>query len=238
MAGAVRLRGLVLPEGSVARSSRLCRGKAASVTNTSRVGEATADRRWPPLTAPSAPATEPWTCSAGLPSTRPMSPIRPTHSACPPTMRVCMAGALPGSGWCVGAVQPGGAAADAVRGPSAAMQAQVLRRHARVAHRAEHDGLLAADLVDGVRRHHGAGLLVTVATPIVLRPAEAEAVPPADRFEDLKRRRHHLAADPVAGQHRHVVNPHALVAPVRGSLCSRRLDGLSRMALPSFDAIR
>ena len=65
---------------------------------------------------------------------------------------------------------------------------------------------MRAQPLQAVRGHHRAGLEVALAAPVVVRPAEAEAVAGAGRLEHALGRRDDLVADAVAGDHRDVVD--------------------------------
>jgi hypothetical protein len=73
-------------------------------------------------------------------------------------------------------------------------------RHVRHPDGAEEDGVVIADEIAAVLRHHQAVALVVIRAPIEMVEGEAEAaVAGGERLQDFDARGDHLLTDPVAG---------------------------------------
>src|SRR5437588_1475009 len=80
--------------------------------------------------------------------------------------------------------------------------------HARPAHRAELDGVVLADLLEAVLRHHPAGLEVPRAAPVERLPLEGDAESSSRRLQHAHTFGHHFRADAVSGNDRDPVSAH------------------------------
>src|SRR5205823_12388160 len=87
--------------------------------------------------------------------------------------------------------------------------------HAREADGAEEDGVVAADPIEAVVRHHPAVAGEVLAAPGVLVPVELDAVLAAGGLEDALAFRDDFLADAVARDHCDAVGGHALTLQLR-----------------------
>ncbi len=104
------------------------------------------------------------------------------------------------------------------------LQAQAPQRdvigNLRIAGRAEQDGVLAAQGVQPVRRHHRAVLAVVVTAPVEVLEFEAKArARGGERFHDFTPGRHDLLANAIAGNGRDTVCLHLLSPDRIGHRC-------------------
>jgi hypothetical protein len=105
-------------------------------------------------------------------------------------------------------------------------QGDVIRHDVRPADRAEVNGVVPADLVLPVLRHHAAVLGVVVAgsevEPVLL---QVETVLPARLLQDADALRHHLLADAVPGDHRNAVRAVVLQSILLCGRAAAAFDG-------------
>ena len=74
--------------------------------------------------------------------------------------------------------------------------------HVRPADRAEQDRIGLREAIHAVGGHHGAGLLIGLARPVVVGEFQAEAEAARGGVKNLQRLGHRLLADAVTGDNR------------------------------------
>ena len=80
--------------------------------------------------------------------------------------------------------------------------------HAWKAHRTEEDRVMVAEPRDAVSGHHAPSRFVSLATPVEMAKAEADAEFRAGRLENLEALGHHLFADAIARDDGYFVGLH------------------------------
>src|ERR1700722_9511609 len=110
--------------------------------------------------------------------------------------------------------------------------------HLRRADRAEIDRVMALDLLAAVRRHHEAGLAISVRAPIELIEAPFQpAVALGDRLQDLEAGRNDLLADAVAGNDRDPIAPHGWVPGFQEAALAAERAFQRRQTCPRANAL-
>ncbi len=79
-------------------------------------------------------------------------------------------------------------------------------------HRPEIDRVVPCQSVESILRHHAAGVVVGLTTPVVVRPVEFEVKIASDGVQHPNTLGHDFLADPVAGQYGDAVTFHLSIS--------------------------